>query len=100
MTKGRWDFFFRAERRSGGEPKKQNARCVSIELPNDTELDEAIRLARAAGAPKGSHRTGIFEVQNDLGIWEHVDGNRIDLSTPRKTAKVIFRTWDELDKAA
>lgn len=90
---GRWDFFFRAES-NRRDPKSVPAHYISLVLPDDLPLAEALEAARKAGMPKGSHRTGCFEVQSPLGIYSHVANARIDLSTPRKAAKVRFLSWD------
>ena len=72
-------------------------RSVVMWLPEGTSLEAALNAYYSAGWPKGSHRSGVSEVQTDAGIYEQKDGNRIDLSTPRKAAKVFFKTWAELD---
>ena len=92
----RHDFFFRAES-NRVDPRTVPARTLSLELPRHTALADALTAALDAGMPKGSHRTGCFEVQTGQGIWQQTDGNRIDLTTPRKAAKVEFTSWEELD---
>lgn len=91
-----WDFFFRAES-NRVDPRSLPAFSITLELAANMNLEDALAAARAAGMPKGSYRTGCFEVQNDLGIWEHATASKIDLSTPRKAAKVSFRTWDQVE---
>lgn len=92
----RWDFFYRHESQLHN-PKDVPAECITLDLPADLSLGDALEAARAAGMPKGSHRTGCFEVQNDLGIYSQIDYNRIDLSAPAKAAKVVFKTWEQLE---
>jgi hypothetical protein len=58
----------------------------------------ALEFAWASGMPKGSHRSGCFQVQSAFGIWRQVEGNRFDCSTPRKAAKIQFKTWDQLEQ--
>lgn len=97
-TEMRWDFFYRHEN-NRVNPKELPAQYVTMYLPeNVTHASDAMAIAIEEGLLlKGSHRTGCFEIQNDLGIWSHVDGNRMDFSTPRKAAKVTFKTWEQLE---
>lgn len=92
----RYDFFFRAES-NRHDPKATPARSMTLDLPAGTTLADALVAARENGMPRGSHRTGCFEVQTDAGIYSQVDGNRIDLSTPKRAAKTSFKTWKQLD---
>ena len=91
----RWDFFHRPE--TGPNPRDNDCYAYTFELDADTSIEAAMAHAYANGLPRGSHRCGCVEVQNDRGIWSQKEGNRIDVSTPRKRAKVIFRTWEELE---
>lgn len=91
----RWDFFYRHES-NRVHPKSRPAECLILDLPADTPLAEALQRAHAAGMPKGTHRSGCFEVQTDAGIYQQTDGNRIDLTTPRRAAKTTYRTWEEM----
>ncbi len=92
----RWDFFDRPENKNF-DP--DNVRCVMLNIPADYTLREALEYARATrNLGSGTHRSGCFEVQNDLGIFRQVDGNKIDLSTPAKAAKVTFKTWEQLER--
>jgi hypothetical protein len=99
-----WDFFFTTFRSSLKGPAfaehwdREGAYYVKLTLPSDTPLDEAIGAARATGLfGKGSSRTGVFEVQNDLGIYSHPKGyanlQRVKPST------IAFRTWAEIEAA-
>ena len=47
----------------------------------------------------GTHRSGIFEVQTDHGIWYQKFEKKIDLSTERKRNLTTFLTWEEYDIA-
>ncbi len=96
MNNGSFDFFWRNES-NRVDPRSVAAETMRLSLPVTTTLEDAISAARAAGMPKGSARTGCFEVQGPNGIWSHVRESRIDLSTPRRAANVVFKTWDELD---
>jgi len=90
----RYDFFYRREGKNFS--KSNPAICLTLDIDTD-DLAEAIKVALESGMSKGSARSGCFEVQTDEGIWSQVDGNRIDLSTPRRREKVVFKTWDQLE---
>lgn len=93
----RWDFFYRPESHRV-HPSELTPYCYQFELPADTTLADALKYAHANGMPRGSARGGCFEVQNDLGIHWHRDYQRIDLSTPKRAANVIFKTWEQLEQ--
>ncbi len=83
-----WDFFFRTENKNFHEYwKNRPAHQHRMNLPVDFTLEQAIAAARKDGVSKGSSRSGIFEVQNDLGIYS---------DCLRKT-KMNFKTWEELE---
>ncbi len=83
-----WDFFFKTENKDFHEYwKNRPAHQHRMELPSTFTLTQAIAAAHADGVSKGSSRSGIFEVQNDLGIFLEVN---------RKTAQ--FKTWETLEK--
>lgn len=88
-------FWYRESNRV--HPQSQPAWAINVQLPAGTPLADALAAAHAAGLPKGTHRSGCFEVQCDEGIWAQQDGNRIDLSTPRRAAKTTFKTWEQLE---
>jgi hypothetical protein len=98
-TAGRWDFFWYPETnaRPWAEQVERGANRMAMLLPNNTDIKDALAMARANGMPKGSQRSGCFEVQNDNGIWQREGAGRMDFSTPRKAAKVRFTSWDELE---
>lgn len=91
MATGRWDFFYRVENK---QFDPDDIRDLSVDLPADLPLADALAAAHAAGLPKGSQRSGCFQAQNDLGIWDSHNGKRFD------PAKATFRTWEELDTTA
>lgn len=93
----KWDFLHRPES-STRDPRTNPCKPYRFELPDGTTLADALAHAYANGLPRGSARCGCIEVQNDLGIYSHRLGNRIDLSTPRKAANVVFKTWEELER--
>jgi len=94
----RADCFFRRWNR---DPAKRfatrNVRVVTVEVEASASLPEILAAALKRGASKGTHQTGIFEVQTDRGIYDRADGMRLDVSTPLKAAKVRFKTWDQLE---
>jgi len=97
----RFDFFFRME---GKNFNRDDVHYLTLDLDLEAEdleelgweafLTEALTQAWAEGMSKGSHRSGCFEVQCDLGIFAHKDQNKIN---PDNLSKVTFKTWDELD---
>ncbi len=91
-----WTFFFRHESNTH-HPKSVPAVYIGVQVPPLATLEAGLALARAEGMPRGTHRTGCFEVQTPHGIHQHVEENRIDLTTPGKRAKVVFKSWEELE---
>lgn len=93
-----WDFFDRPE---GRNFDPENVRMLSLVLPADLTLEEALAAARSGrhggrlGA--GTFRSGCFQVQGPAGIWQTTDERKIRLDTPGQRAKVMFATWDELE---
>ena len=87
----RFDFFWYAES-NYHMPNTRPAKCVSMTLPLDITVADAIAIARKSGGlPKGSPRTGCFEVQNDAGIWRCEDGKRLD----RANHAPVFTSWED-----
>ena len=73
-----------------------------MDLPATWTVEEAYAHAIATRVcPKGTHQSGCFEIQVFGGVadglYNHIDRNRIDFSTPRKAAKVTYKTWDQVD---
>jgi hypothetical protein len=91
----RWDFFFRLYHRNKERMlSDQNKSDLSIMLPPGTSLSDALGAAREAGGPSGSHITGIYEIQNDKGIYWQIHDRKI---VPERTNKWRFRTWEEME---
>ena len=98
---GRFDFFYRAERGAASLTKAglsfdayweaKGAYQMALDLPEDIELGDAIEAAKAAGMPKGSMRSGCFEIQTPTGIWSHINERRIDVAKPNK---IVFQPWE------
>jgi hypothetical protein len=93
----KWDFFHRAESK---KPRAEMAIYVYTWEIDTQDLATALAHARSNGLPRGSFRAGCVEIQTDLGIYNQAEGNRIDLSTPARAAKVIYKTWEQLDEEA
>tara|TARA_R100001086_G_scaffold92068_1_gene45621 strand:- start:413 stop:781 length:369 start_codon:yes stop_codon:yes gene_type:complete len=90
-----YDFFFRPE---GRKFSKDNVVSVTMVAVAGLTLQEALVAALDARIlPKGSHRSGCFQVQTDRGIFQSAKDSRIDLSTPRKAANVFFASWEAME---
>ena len=95
-----WHFYARAQNSDYAKMRSdENVRYAIVSIPVEiTTCAEAIAYAienRRIG--RGTHQSGCFEVSNDIGMWWHKDGNRMDFSTPRKAAKVIYKTWEQME---
>jgi hypothetical protein len=92
----RYDLFDRAEGRNFSLDNEKRAHTMVG--PAGITLAEIIELARANGViGKGSARSGVSEVHTPDGIYITTDDKRIDLSTPRKAAKVLFASWEAME---
>lgn len=78
-------------------PEKRRTLSLRFEAPVGATLAELLATYIAAGGTRGSHETGVFEMQTDAGIWSHRDEKRMDASTARRAASCEFKTWEELD---
>lgn len=94
-----WDFLFRTERTNFKAFWATHSACTkSAELPVDWSAQEALEFMRAQRQlGRGSNRSGCFEIQTDLGIWSQTNETAMRFDTPRKAAKVIFQTWEEIE---
>jgi hypothetical protein len=93
-----WTLFFRAES-NRHDPRERPAKYAIVTASTTSCACDVLAMAIANhDVPKGSHRTGVFEMQNDLGIYSRDDLMRIDFSTPRRAAKVNFKTWEEMER--
>ena len=78
------DVFFRRESNKNFKPDQ--AVCVKFETDvksesgTQEELDELLKSAWAEGASMGTHRSGIFEIQTDHGIWQQINGKKLNAS--------------------
>jgi len=92
-----YDLFDRPE---GKNFDVENFRVATMVAAAGLTLSEVLTEARSRGVVgTGSARSGVFQVQCDRGIWNHVSDSRIDLSTPAKAAKVVFASWEDLEAA-
>ena len=90
-----YHFFFRPEGKNFSKAVINMAEMVAAP---GLSLQEALEAALEGRIiPKGSHRSGCFQVQCDRGIWTSAADSRMDLSTPRKAAKVWFASWDAME---
>ena len=88
--------FYRAYNRDNAKMMSAaNVRDLTLEIEPAAGLDQILEAAYAAGASKGSSRSGVFEVQTDSGIWDREDGGKLAPGRPAR-----FRTWSELELAA
>lgn len=103
------DIFKRSElsSRFKGQPFS-HAKCAVALFQLETEIEVATENPAAdplaalaqllplatAHAGKGSYRCGIFEIQTDWGIYQSLDGNRLDLERPEQ---IGFMTWEDED---
>lgn len=95
---GRWDFFQHAERRAGGvHPHDIEPSCYSQDFPAGTTLGAALLYMWSIRMPKSSARAGCYEVQTPDGIFSQVNESRMDLTTARRAAKIIGKTWEQLE---
>ena len=102
-----WDFFFTTFRskallrgRTIEEFWATRFYSFSMKLPPDLEL--ALALDHAQGVrPRpfgiGTSQSGVFEVQNERGVYLHQKGLRnLARCSPRR---ILFYAWDELERA-
>ena len=97
------DIFFRRENKNF-KPHNVLGKQITIEakLANEgrsyEDLQAILDYIYSNGLHgTGTHRSGIFEVQTDHGIWFQKNEKKIDLSTERKRNLTRFLTWKEYD---
>jgi hypothetical protein len=96
----RADCFYRAYNRDQARMlSERNVRCVSVEVDSAADLGTILAAGYAAsGHTPFAHRcTGIYEVQTDRGIFSALDERALDPRSPRAAARVVFKSWDELE---
>ena len=103
----RADFFMYREGKSfkrwedGGEPET----CYTLDVPEVTpeEVEEEgaaevvsrlLGMAWEGGMPKGSQRTGCFQIQTDVGIFSSTTRGRFN---PAKPDTIVFKTWEQVE---
>ena len=47
-------------------------------------------------ASRGTHRSGIFQVQTNAGIWEHINEKKIDVKKPQLLQFISWERYDEI----
>jgi len=81
-------FFTETNRRPWAEHVARGARCLTVDS-DATSLSGLLALA-----PKGSARSGVFEIQTDEGIWSRVDGRQFGRLNK---LNATFKTWEQLE---
>lgn len=93
-----WDFLYRTERTNFKAFWAAHSACTkTAQLPVGWDAQAALEYMRAnKKLGRGSSRSGCFEIQTDLGVWSQANGTAMRFDTPRKAAKVTYRTWEEI----
>ena len=86
-----FNFFMRRE---GKNFDTEDIHDMTLSLPSTSTISEALTAAWVAGMSRGSQRSGCFQVQSDLGVWEHINEKAIRLS---RLDMVTFRTWQQIE---
>jgi hypothetical protein len=87
-------------RRPWAEQVARGATSLRVTVPATATLVDILAAAYAAGLPKGSQRSGVFEVQTDLGIYTHHNPVFRERGYGRLDPdKAIFQTWEQLEQA-
>lgn len=63
----------------------------NVVLETETPIDNLLTPSN------GSRRCGIFEIQCEEGIVRHAKYMKIDGSTFRKRANILFKTWEQME---
>lgn len=95
------DVFFKRLKRQ----KPYNIYSFTDNIPladfGDDEIKNCEMLVKRLAVGKGTHQTGVFEFQTDMGIYSRIDGQEIRLHredwsvSPRL---VQFRTWQQMEE--
>lgn len=94
-------YFPETNRRPWLQQVKRGADYIEVEVTTDATLADILTAARAAGLPRGSSRSGCFEVQTDAGIFTHHNPAMAERGYGRlDPARAIFNTWEQLENAA
>ena len=95
------DVFFKTIKRQ----KPDNIYTLRIEVPlsevGDDEIANCEMLIGKSPIGMGTHQTGVFEFQTDMGIYQRIDKQQIRLHRPDWSVSprlVQFRTWKQLDE--
>ena len=88
-------FFTRTEtnRRPWAEHVQRPSHAYAFDVEGDT-VEELLAAAQAQGMPKGSSRSGCFEIQCEAGIWQRRDGRQWGKLT---SANAVLKTWEQLE---
>ena len=89
--------YFRAYNR---DPERMfspaNVRFVRVRVPRDATPMDMLAAAHSAGAPEGTHQSGVYQLETPHGVWSRADRMRLDFTTLRRADKVQYWTWEEL----
>ena len=66
---------------------------VTAQPGTDQELGQILNSVWNQGASRGSHRSGIFEIQTDLGIWSQINEKKLN---PSRMQLTRYQSWDQL----
>ena len=91
----RWTFF---KRMYSSYRTIETANIGTMDIEIDTD-DLKVAIAAHRKVSVGNHLFGVFEVQNEEGVYQQIDGKRIELDTPRKAAQTVFTSWKEMEDA-
>jgi hypothetical protein len=88
------DIFFRRESNTKGMSPVLNEAEGSVELDSEVGIDELLEIV----GYRGSHRSGVYEIQTNEGIFQHIDSKKMDNRTSGKRAKILFKTWKQMEQ--
>ena len=98
------DFFWKSQKRNGFNDKEDST-YIPAELVEGVQDDVAGTLqgilehaVKAGVINRGSHRTGVYQVQTSLGYFDRVDERQRTLINWERgvSAKLVkFTTWEE-----
>ena len=90
------DIFFRRENKNFKPENIFSDRFrveVSAEQGTAEELDQILNSVWQQGARRGSHRSGIFEIQTDHGVWSQNNEKKLNANRPHLAT---FTDWENL----
>lgn len=94
------DVFFRTYNKDKAKMlSESNKRELKTEIADADagDIDKLLAAAWKAGAGKGNSHSGVYEIQTDHGVWDSIDGRKINVDTDTGRTRIRFRTWAELE---